>query len=104
MTPRPRTLLAALIGSLLACGGERGATVGEETGNCYANGTCNQGLSCFSNRCVRFEADGSGDSSGGGGVARTDANGSNGGSAAGGGGAGGGAESSPPQGGGTAGG
>ena len=33
--------------------------MGSERGECYPNGTCDQGLTCRSERCVRFGADGS---------------------------------------------
>lgn len=48
-------LLGALASGLLGCGhNAAGIDVGEERGACYANGTCNAGLSCFSNRCVKY--------------------------------------------------
>src|SRR5258706_7625289 len=53
----PRTeqcLLAVLAPSLLRCGGDAfTAATGDEGGNCFPNGTCNAGLECSSNRCVR---------------------------------------------------
>jgi alpha-tubulin suppressor-like RCC1 family protein len=51
-----------LAAGLLGCGGGAAAPPnGQEKGHCYPNGTCNVGLSCFSDRCVRFGAGGSGD-------------------------------------------
>jgi alpha-tubulin suppressor-like RCC1 family protein len=50
-------MLVSLAG-LLHCAGDQatGAAAGEEMGACYANGTCNEGLTCFSDRCVRYVA------------------------------------------------
>ena len=50
----PLAVLA--IGLWGSCGGHRPA-VGEEKGNCFPNGTCNAGLSCFSKLCVRYGGD-----------------------------------------------
>lgn len=54
--------MRTIVGSLMvvfvtACGcsddgGGLGAVTGEEGGPCFANGTCNAGLSCYSDRCV----------------------------------------------------
>ena len=49
------TVTAAI--SLVACAPERGT----ERGDCYPNSTCNAGLSCRSDRCVRLEADAAAD-------------------------------------------
>jgi alpha-tubulin suppressor-like RCC1 family protein len=55
-------VLAILAAGLLGCGGGAAEPpIGQEKGHCYSNGTCNQGLSCFSNRCVRYRAVGGGD-------------------------------------------
>lgn len=49
-------LTLALTGALcLACSDESGPEAGTEGGACYPNGTCNAGLSCFSNLCVRAQ-------------------------------------------------
>jgi hypothetical protein len=88
-----------LVGAALACGGRPGATSGAEGGHCYPNATCNSGLSCFSDRCVRYDggvASGAGGAGGGlsdggggsGGTEVVDAAGSGGSSGASGGGAG----------------
>src|SRR5260370_40122013 len=63
MTRYTKLLLAGLAGSLLGCGGHAaGPGMGEEKGGCYPNATCNQGLTCFSNLCVRYsESENSGD-------------------------------------------
>jgi hypothetical protein len=51
---RAHTLLALV---LAACAGGTGsgkrAPDGQERGDCYGNGTCNEGLLCLSNVCVR---------------------------------------------------
>src|SRR5258708_4966487 len=68
-TARPNaprgTALAWLLFALVACGGDQssGASPGEEKGDCYANGTCNAGLTCFSKKCVRYANPGESDSS-----------------------------------------
>src|SRR5258708_29536091 len=55
MMTTTQLLLAARGTSLLACGGHAaGPALGEEKGNCYPNRTCKQGLTCFSNMCVRY--------------------------------------------------
>jgi hypothetical protein len=69
-----RLARVAVFAIALGCSG-RSTPAGQEKGYCYSNGTCNPGLSCFSNRCVRYD----------GGAADAPADG---GSAAGGGGAG----------------
>ena len=52
-----RTTICA--GALLGCGGSgESATFGAEGSDCYPNGTCDQGLSCLSNLCVRVVLDG----------------------------------------------
>jgi hypothetical protein len=61
-----RRVVSALVASLLGCGGQGGVPVGTETGPCYPNGTCNDGLSCLSDLCVRVAigdggTDGAGD-------------------------------------------
>jgi hypothetical protein len=79
------------VAGLSACGGGGDApAVGSERGHCYANGSCNAGLSCLSTFCVHFESDGGADSTVSDG-ASTEASGAAGagGGAAGGGGAGG---------------
>jgi hypothetical protein len=64
-----RRWLACLVAvGSLGCGGD-GAQPGTETGPCYPNATCNAGLTCLSERCVRVEVDGGGASGGGGGGA-----------------------------------
>jgi len=51
--------------ALAACGaGVAGHADGTEKGHCYPNGTCNVGLSWFSNRCVLYALDGGGGSGG----------------------------------------
>jgi alpha-tubulin suppressor-like RCC1 family protein len=39
----------------LGCTPDAGLATGDERGGCYPNGTCNRGLSCFSNLCVRYD-------------------------------------------------
>jgi hypothetical protein len=65
-TPRCSFLAICLLG-FVGCGSSKGATQGAEGTDCYPNGSCNQGLSCFSNKCVRYDAGGSG--AGGGAIA-----------------------------------
>jgi hypothetical protein len=56
VTRKYHWLLAGLAIALIRCGGDSvGPAAGEERGNCYPNGTCNAGLSCFSNKCVRYD-------------------------------------------------
>jgi len=45
--------VAALVGALAGCGRGGAPAAGSEDGDCYPNGTCNDGLSCLSNLCVR---------------------------------------------------
>lgn len=53
----------------IGCGGASGRRAGDEGGGCYANGTCNAGLTCLSTLCVRVPLDaGAGGHSGGGGA------------------------------------
>jgi hypothetical protein len=42
---------------LLGCGGSSAPPPGAETGPCYANATCNAGLTCLSEICDRVDAD-----------------------------------------------
>jgi hypothetical protein len=42
-----------------ACGGgSSGPKAGDERGACYGNGSCNAGLTCASNVCVRIAGNG----------------------------------------------
>ncbi len=50
-------LLAAVALGALGCGGGSGAKVGDETGACYPNNTCNGNLTCLSDRCVLVVVD-----------------------------------------------
>jgi hypothetical protein len=60
-----RVAFTALAVILLACGGhESDYATGDERGACYPNGTCNAGLSCFSNKCVRYDAGAGGNDAG----------------------------------------
>jgi hypothetical protein len=54
-----------LVAVLMACNsaGSKTPAPGSERGACYGNGTCDDGLSCLSDRCVRVEV-GSGSGSG----------------------------------------
>jgi hypothetical protein len=70
------------VASALGCSGQGGHSVGGEKGRCCPNDTCNVGLSCFSNICVRFDggaaetsATTDAASGGGGGAAGTGASG-----------------------------
>src|SRR6266542_1127246 len=55
VTRNAHWLLVGLATSLFRCGGNSvGPAVRDERGSCYPNGTCNAGLSCFSNKCVRY--------------------------------------------------
>jgi hypothetical protein len=54
MPPRFRFVLVVIMAAVLACSGHGDPPAGQEKGDCYPNGTCNTGLSCFSNRCVRY--------------------------------------------------
>jgi alpha-tubulin suppressor-like RCC1 family protein len=57
--------LIALVAVFAACGG--GATPeGVEGGHCYPNNSCNTGLSCYSNLCVRIAPGGAGAAGAGG--------------------------------------
>jgi hypothetical protein len=57
-------LAASLLGfSLFGCGGS--TSQGGERQGCYANGTCNAGLSCLSNICVSEGGGGAGGGAGG---------------------------------------
>src|SRR6266404_2302858 len=47
--------VALAVAALWACSGQGGPAAGQEMGQCYPNRTCKQGLSCFSDRCVRFD-------------------------------------------------
>src|SRR6516164_49306 len=57
MSKNAYRLIGALGFALLHCGGStKSATaVGEEREHCYPNGTCNDGLTCFSNLCVKYD-------------------------------------------------
>lgn len=48
-------VVAGLSAVIVGCGGGRGAEAGSETGPCYPNTTCNAGLTCLSNLCVRVD-------------------------------------------------
>ena len=48
----------------LGCGGSSGAAPGSERGACFPNATCDQGLTCLSNFCVRVDVDGASGASG----------------------------------------
>jgi hypothetical protein len=52
------SVIAGLIGLCVVVPGCSGASkaTGAEGGNCYSNGTCNSGLSCFSDICVNRNA------------------------------------------------
>src|SRR5262245_13829120 len=51
-----------LVAGLLGCRGGAATTAnGQEGGRGYPNGTCNPGLSCFSDLCVRYGTAGRGD-------------------------------------------
>jgi hypothetical protein len=52
-TPIASTWLRILALALVAACGKAGATDGKERGPCYGNGTCDVGLACMSDRCVR---------------------------------------------------
>jgi hypothetical protein len=58
-TARVTTVILALWGASAACSGASGAPAqaGSEGGDCYPNGTCNSGLSCFSNICANENPD-----------------------------------------------
>jgi hypothetical protein len=46
--------------AFVGCGSRRPiAATGSERGACNPDGTCNSGLSCFSNRCVKYNSDAS---------------------------------------------
>src|SRR5258708_40357410 len=69
------SFVAAAAAVLWGCSTHDGPGVGAEKGRWYSNSTCNQGLSCFSNRCGRYngigdgglaESDGSAGADGGG--------------------------------------
>jgi hypothetical protein len=53
-----RLTAVAVIALAFACTASHEPAAGTEKGHCYPNSTCNQGLSCFSNRCVRYVAPG----------------------------------------------
>jgi hypothetical protein len=55
------TIFAAVV---LGCGGSDGAAQGHERGACYPNSTCEAGLACLSNFCVRVDVDGASGASG----------------------------------------
>jgi hypothetical protein len=60
---KPAAALALVVAlpAALGCGRTRGAIgvpQGKERGACYPNGTCDTGLTCFSDRCVRYGDDG----------------------------------------------
>lgn len=50
-----RCLLGITLGASLACGGSSSHGSGGVDQSCYPNGTCNVGLSCFSNVCVQYD-------------------------------------------------
>jgi len=75
-----RALIPVLLGFLVGCssssGGSNGATgdrdggaPGSERNACYPNGTCNSGLTCLSNLCVRAPAGSGGQAGASGGTA-----------------------------------
>jgi hypothetical protein len=54
--------LVASATAVVCCSTESYSTAdGTETGPCFSNGTCNAGLVCASNRCVRVEGTGGND-------------------------------------------
>jgi formylglycine-generating enzyme required for sulfatase activity len=55
-TPRASAAVVLLVLGLLGCSGGAALAPGQEKAHCYSNGTCNAGLSCFSNICVRYDA------------------------------------------------
>ncbi len=78
-----RGLLALVALGVLGCGSSSssGAKIGDETGACYPNHTCNEALTCLSDLCVRVVVDGggagsTGAGSGGSGGTMRDADGS----------------------------
>jgi len=56
-------VFGVLVSFSIGCGGS--ASQGGDRQNCYPNGTCNAGLSCFSNLCVKVDGGSSGGSGGG---------------------------------------
>jgi hypothetical protein len=62
---RTRAGVATIIAVIaVGCGGKHGPATGSERGPCYPNATCDQGLSCLSNFCVRVDSDAGGDATG----------------------------------------
>src|SRR6266404_2633460 len=72
------SFVAAAAAVLWGCSTHDGPGVGAEKGRCYSNSTCNQGLSCFSNRCVRYNGIGDGGFADSDGSAGADGGGANG--------------------------
>jgi len=56
------SVLFALL--VAGCGGSSGPATGSERGPCYGNGSCNTGLECLSNTCVKPAASGAAGTSG----------------------------------------
>jgi hypothetical protein len=57
--------IVSLIGlTVVGCGGGSGPAAGSERGACYGNGTCNTGLECLSNICVKPATTGAAGTSG----------------------------------------
>jgi len=50
--------VGALAALWVGCGGGGGTPTGHERGACYPNATCDPGLSCLSDLCVRAQGDG----------------------------------------------
>lgn len=71
MRPILRVALSAIVLASLAYACSSSPTAGTEGGACYANGTCNSGLSCLSNLCVKENTDSGVDASSDGAVAET---------------------------------
>jgi hypothetical protein len=63
-TPLSWLLVSAVVPTLVACGGGGTKAQGGVGQACYANGTCNAGLSCFSKLCVDVNGDGAAGASG----------------------------------------
>ena len=55
MNANARLAVCLLSGVFFGCTSGAGPAAGDERGACYPNATCNQGLSCFSNLCVRYD-------------------------------------------------
>lgn len=56
MNPMRLTWSASVVLLVIGCG-EGAVPTGKEGGPCYGNGTCDDGLTCMSDRCVRWDED-----------------------------------------------